>query len=271
MLITTFKGLYERVSSFLKKGKPDRPMLIWFNRERGLSNIILDSFKKDLVLKNRDIMTIHDTGAIPDRNYAAYVFHRYLGQMEQPFLEECLQTARKTGKPVLLLANHYEYDNRPDWVTTSFDEIFFEPIMKVALIACSKTKKQLNEGKRIHASELYVSPLFKKSWAYAARIGVDTRFILSDKYGLVQGDDYLESYDISLFSKSKYERERWAKEVLERLRRLGYDPSNDTFVFLAGKQYCDLLCGQGKIMNSDKLFSSNHLHGIGQILHFLSH
>lgn len=255
--ITDYSLLCSEVRSYFSTNKKcAKPLLLWFGRSAGLSNVQLDKFKKD-IRKNVD------WGIEDDR-----VFHRYINQMEEAFLKDILDSFRNQYKPTLLLANTYEYDKKPCWVDEVFDQICFDPILTVALVSCSKKKNQI-QGK-FHASELYTSSLFKKAWAYGARVEYDARFILSDKYGLLDGDSLVGSYDESLKDKTPQERQKWAKEVCDALSLKGFDLSRDCFVLFAGKIYCKTLIDSQLVTNTCKIYAKNNLRGIGHIMHFLS-
>lgn len=48
------------------------------------------------------------------------------------------------------------------------------------------------------AKDMYVSDLFKKSLEYARRLNPAKIYILSAKYGLLELDDMIEPYEITL-------------------------------------------------------------------------
>ena len=64
---------------------------------------------------------------------------------------------------------------------------------KLFLIACAKTKRNT----RSPARDLYRSPLFLKSLAYAEQHADDV-LIVSAKHGLVELDDELDPYDLTI-------------------------------------------------------------------------
>ena len=246
---------------------PSKPVLIWFGRGE-FSNLIIDRFNKEFINPNLDILKRNTGGVIEKCGQSAIVYHRYVDQMEESFLREILLTKRKSKKPIFVLANTYSTSDKPDWVKDFFEEILYEPIMEVALIACSSTKKSLRPGERVWAEELYMSPLFKKSWAYADTLGIDAKYMLSDKYGLLKGTDKIQSYDVSLKGMSSAEKSKWAKGIIADLKRRGYNPAKDRFIFLAGQQYIRELTRPGMLENYSSVFKSNDLSGIGHILHF---
>ncbi len=253
--ITDYSILCSEVKTYFST-KRKKPLLVWFDRSDGLSNTQLDKFK-------RDIRGRKEWG-ISDEN----IFHRYINQMEEVFLMDVLKSFQDNRKPTLLLANKYEYDNKPCWVDESFEQICFDPVLTVALVSCVKTKNK-TKG-RIPASQLYSSPLFKKAWAYTARVDFDDRFILSDKYGLLDENNLVESYEETLENQPPKARQQWADGVLRALNRKGFRLDADRFVFFTGKRYRKLLIGNGKITNACEIYAENRLRGIGDILHFLS-
>jgi hypothetical protein len=85
----------------------------------------------------------------------------------------------------------------------------------IGLVACAKTKLD----RPAPARELYTSPLFKMSLAYAEQRCASV-FILSAKYGLVTLDQQLEPYDDTVKRMKQRERQLWASRVLAALRPL---------------------------------------------------
>lgn len=103
---------------------------------------------------------------------------------------------------------------------------------RIVLIACAAQKRpQLSK-----ARDLYVSPLFKKNLRYAERLGPDQIYILSAKYGLVDLDEEVEPYDLTLNAMPADEVKYWAAQVLKQLSKRA-DLQQDQFVFLAGAKY----------------------------------
>jgi hypothetical protein len=100
------------------------------------------------------------------------------------------------------------------------------------LISCVSKKL----GFRAKAQELYISPLFRLNLAYARRIHPDAIFIISAKYGLLDLDEEIEAYDVTLNDMSAREIREWARNVLDELGKR-VDLLNDHFIFLAGHNY----------------------------------
>jgi hypothetical protein len=102
--------------------------------------------------------------------------------------------------------------------------------LRVALVGCSKRKATEPRS----AADLYQSPLFRKSLAYAQKT-CDRVYILSAKHGLLATDTVVEPYDLALTELSRAERGRWDDRVAEEIRRA--IPAGDTLVILAGEAY----------------------------------
>ena len=132
------------------------------------------------------------------------------------------------------------YDNAPM-------ESFFHTLLKgvghirrrvlmlegsVVLISCGKTKHQ----SPTRAADLYRGSLFIKSLAYAKSLKPKSIYILSAKYGLLDLDDHVEPYELTLNNMKNLARSEWAQEVLASLREKT-DLMSDHFVFLAGLNY----------------------------------
>jgi|SRR3989338_1466797 len=103
--------------------------------------------------------------------------------------------------------------------------------MKIALIACSSKKS----NKKEKVQDLYISPLFKLNLNYAKKL-TDKIFILSAKYGLVDLEQEIEPYNLTLNNMKDEEIKKWADKVLEILKKQT-DLERDEFVFLAGEKY----------------------------------
>lgn len=103
---------------------------------------------------------------------------------------------------------------------------------KIVLISCVSKKQDYNTKAR----EMYISPLFKKAFAYACSLNPDKVFILSAKYGLIDMDQEIEPYELTLNKMNKDEIKKWAEEVLVKLKQ-ETNLQNDEFIFLAGEKY----------------------------------
>jgi hypothetical protein len=103
---------------------------------------------------------------------------------------------------------------------------------KIVLISCVSKKLPY----KAPARSLYISPLFKKNLRYAQRLNPDAIFILSAKYGLVELDQVIEPYDLTLNNIGSGEIKAWASRVVRQLSALA-DLQQDHFIFLAGQKY----------------------------------
>ncbi len=134
--------------------------------------------------------------------------------------------------------------------------------MKIVLVACASSKALVPKPAR----ELYESALFRKSRAWAERVG-DRWFILSALQGLVDPDEVIEPYDVTLSHASREERRKWAARVFTALQER--IPAGSTVYLLAGRLYRDdlvpLLEGAGF-----KAVAPMQGLGIGQQLAWLS-
>ncbi|AYV94728.1 DUF6884 domain-containing protein [Fusobacterium necrophorum] len=106
---------------------------------------------------------------------------------------------------------------------------------KIVLINCVKKKRA---GKH-KAKDLYVSTLFRYQLKYA-KLFSEEIYILSAKYGLLELDDYIESYDLTLNNMSNDSRKKWTCKVLKQLQEKNIT-KEDRIVFLCGKKYLEYL------------------------------
>ncbi len=125
---------------------------------------------------------------------------------------------------------------------------------QIVLIACA-AKKRAHKAK---ARDLYASPLFTYSLAYAEALKPDKIFILSARHYLLAVDTEIEPYDVTLSHVTKgkrkpglkvlnlEEKRDWGKTVVHQLSRQA-DLKKDVFIFLAGLAYIIPL--QGYVAN----------------------
>ena len=118
--------------------------------------------------------------------------------------------------------------------------------MKISLIGCSKKKLIGNHLAR----NLYQGTLFQKSLAISERLEFDMIYILSAKYGLLELDRYVDSYEDGLTVKNKAERLSWSELVKNKL------PAGEYYYF-CGKKYWEFL------PSGSTMFQGR---GIGEIL-----
>lgn len=105
---------------------------------------------------------------------------------------------------------------------------------KIILISCVSQKLTT----KAQAKELYQSPLFKKSLAYAQMLNPDAIYILSAEHHLLALDTEIEPYDKTLNNMRKADRMAWGDTVIEQLKNVA-DLKNDEFTILAGMKYLE--------------------------------
>lgn len=115
---------------------------------------------------------------------------------------------------------------------------------KIILIACVSQKID----KKSKAKDLYISQLFKSSLAFAKKQNPDKIFILSALHHLLDLDEEVEPYNVTLSNIPKAKRKEglriltadeklgWGRKVLEQLSK-HTNLQNDEFIVLAGKEY----------------------------------
>lgn len=106
--------------------------------------------------------------------------------------------------------------------------------MKVGLVGCVKTK--LSSGTA--AQDLYVSPLFIGRREYVERT-CDTWYVLSALHGLLQPEQRIEPYDVTLTRMGIGERRSWAGRVLSELDTALGGVAGHHFEIHAGAAYSD--------------------------------
>lgn len=104
--------------------------------------------------------------------------------------------------------------------------------MKIVLISCV-SKKLPHPAK---AKDLYISPLFKFNLKYARKLKAEKIFILSAKYGLVEPEQKIDTYNQTLNTMKAPEIKKWAEHVLKSLKKKT-NVEKDEFIFLAGEKY----------------------------------
>jgi hypothetical protein len=108
--------------------------------------------------------------------------------------------------------------------------------LNIGLVACSRTKA----NRPAPARDLYVSPLFRAARAYTeCHYGSDNWLILSALYGLVNPDQVLTPYDLSLHQLTARQREAWGDRIaIELTDRF---PAGTVLWFHAGALYRDAI------------------------------
>jgi hypothetical protein len=107
----------------------------------------------------------------------------------------------------------------------------FEKMKTIVLIGCGNKKRQV----RSKACELYTGTYFKMKLAYANKLAPDSIYILSGKYGLIDINAEIDTYDVKV-SKNKIENKKWAMYVFDQIKLI--EKINEcNFIFLAGIDY----------------------------------
>ena len=114
--------------------------------------------------------------------------------------------------------------------------------IRICLISCVSQKTNYKNP----CKDLYISPLFKKTWAYVSQIerphGV---YILSALHGLIRYDTVIEPYDKTLLDMSKEECLEWAEKVKKQLTETfvkdGRTLEDYQFLIFAGSKYYENL------------------------------
>ncbi len=109
---------------------------------------------------------------------------------------------------------------------------------EVVLIGCSKSKLD----KKAPAKELYTGQGFKKKLIYSILRGIENKntYVISALHHLVDLEQELEPYELTLSTFKKTDRVKWAKQVLSELKER-YDIETTKFIILAGKDYYEFL------------------------------
>ena len=102
----------------------------------------------------------------------------------------------------------------------------------IVFLSCVKTK----QDHRCRAEDMYISPLFKLSLSYARSLDPRRIFILSAKYGLLELNDIIDPYELTLNHMGERERKRWAYDICMELERKGIRYTEKA-VFLCGINY----------------------------------
>lgn len=136
----------------------------------------------------------------------------------------------------------------------------------IIFLSCVKMKN----GKECKAKDMYISPLFKKSLSYAKSLNPDKIFILSAKYGVLELDDIIKPYNLTLNDMKEKEKKNWAYNCYIKLKEKDVDFSEKT-VFLCGKNYRKYLskCFKNNECPIENLSLGNQLSFYGRIKNVL--
>ncbi len=139
--------------------------------------------------------------------------------------------------------------------------------MKIAFVSCTKLKEDYPcPAKRMYQK----SHLFRKAIAYIEQCSYDDWFILSAKYGLLEKEELIAPYDVTLNDMKISERKRWAYFVLKQIDELNLNIQQ--IDFYAGKKYREFLLPaleekgicchvplKGKSIGQQQQFYSKHI------------
>lgn len=103
---------------------------------------------------------------------------------------------------------------------------------KIVLISCVKSKLKYPAK----AKDIYTSTLFQSNLQYAYQLKPDAIYILSAKYGLLELDQIITPYELTLNTMTEAEKKGWSRRVLDVLQKKA-DLKSDLFVILAGMNY----------------------------------
>lgn len=106
--------------------------------------------------------------------------------------------------------------------------------MKVALLACSKRKAGSPKAVRF----FYLGSTFTKSIIYC-KPRFDRVLVLSAKYGLLELDQIIEPYDLTLRDMDPEARSAWAKKVRIQMRQKGLLGPGVILTYLTGMLYSE--------------------------------
>lgn len=102
----------------------------------------------------------------------------------------------------------------------------------IVLISCSKSKLT----KMAKAKDLYRGDLFVKSLQYAYSLHPDLIYIASAKHYLLNPDELVDPYDLTLNRMPASAVKEWAEEVIAQLQQV-VDLDSDRFILLMGERY----------------------------------
>lgn len=102
----------------------------------------------------------------------------------------------------------------------------------IVFLSCVKQKN----NKPCAAKDMYRSALFIKSYKYAQTLNPRKIYILSAKYKVLELDDTIEPYNLTLNNMNKTQQKQWAYDCYKALQKKGVD-FNEEVVFLCGENY----------------------------------
>lgn len=106
----------------------------------------------------------------------------------------------------------------------------------IVFIGCGKSKLNC----KAKAKDMYIGNYFKKTLQFARTFNADKIFILSAKYGLLELNDVISPYDLTLNKMSKQDKKSWSAKVYQQLKNKNIDFDQKT-IFLTCKNYNQFL------------------------------
>ena len=103
---------------------------------------------------------------------------------------------------------------------------------KIVLVSCVKSKLKYPAK----AKDLYTSTLFQSNLQYAYQLKPDAIYILSAKYGLLDLDQMIAPYEMTLNTMTEAKKKIWSRMVLDALQKKA-NLESDLFIILAGMNY----------------------------------
>jgi len=113
----------------------------------------------------------------------------------------------------------------------------FNEMTRVAIISCCKVKME----RPAPAKNFYCSQLFTATRRYVEREiqrgNLDGWFVLSAKHGLIEPEQIVEPYDVTLAKMSSAAKVVWSDQVVADIRRRWKHPELCRFSVFAGMLY----------------------------------
>lgn len=105
-------------------------------------------------------------------------------------------------------------------------------MLTIGLVGCGKGKLE----RAARARDLYTGALFRKASAYCSA-NYAVWFILSAKHGILEPNEVIDPYDLSLKDMPLAARQTWAHRVLKQIDERGL--SEGKFYIHAGERYSE--------------------------------
>ena len=102
----------------------------------------------------------------------------------------------------------------------------------VVLLSCVRKKRNY----RTKAEDLYISPWFNLALRYAKSLDPEKILILSAKHGVLDLEQEVDPYELSLRQLSNIDKRFWAERVLEALNTYS-SVATTRYIIIAGEAY----------------------------------